>query len=157
VPREAVVVEQKRRQVLSGVALIAVGLALYVAQQVESLGASAAFFVVGGAFLAAYLYRRDFGLLVPGALVSGLGVGMLESVPMLIGIGSGFVALTVLALICERRFEGWPLIPGVILILIGLRESRILDYLLDHWPLLVVAAGVLIVLGALGRRAPRPG
>jgi hypothetical protein len=147
--------EQRRRQVYSGLALIALGLALYAVQRVEGLGRSAIFFLVGGAFLAAYFYRREFGLLIPAGLFGGIGVGMLEPVPMLVGIGGGFVAITIIALSYERRFEGWPLIPGAILILVGLREMEILAYLVDHWPLLLVIAGVVILLGALGRRVPR--
>jgi hypothetical protein len=147
--------EQRRRQVYSGLALIALGLALYAVQRVEGLGRSAIFFLVGGAFLAAYLYRRDFGLLIPAGLIGGIGAGMLEPVPMLVGIGGGFVAITIIALFYERRFEGWPLIPGAILILVGLREMEIVAYLVDHWPLLLVIVGVVILLGALGRRPPR--
>jgi hypothetical protein len=147
--------EQRRRQVYSGLALIALGLALYAVQRVEGLGKSAIFFLVGGAFLAAYLYRRELGLLIPAGLIGGIGAGMLEPVPMLVGIGGGFVAITIIALGYERRFEGWPLIPGAILILVGLREMEIVTYLVDHWPLLLVIAGVVILLGALGRRAPR--
>ena len=80
---------------------------------------------------------------------------MLESVPMLVGLGGGFVALTVIALLYERRFEGWPLIPGAVLIVVGLRETRILEYFIDHWPLLLVVIGVLVLFGAVGRRSPR--
>jgi hypothetical protein len=147
--------ERRRRQVYSGLALIALGLALYAVQRVEGLGRSAVFFLVGGAFLAAYLYRREFGLLIPAGLIGGIGAGMLEPVPMLVGVGGGFLAITIIALLYERRFEGWPLIPGAILIVVGLREMKILTYFVDHWPLLLVIAGIVILLGGLGRPAPR--
>ena len=60
-------------------------------------------------------------------------------------------AVTLIALIYERRFEGWPLIPGTILILVGLRETDILRYFVDHWPLLLVVAGVLLLLRSIAR------
>jgi hypothetical protein len=149
--------EQRRRQVYSGLALIALGLALWAVQRVEGLGRSAIFFLVGGAFMAAYFYRREFGLLVPAGLICGIGAGMLDSVPMLVGIGGGFVAITAVSLAYERRFEGWPLIPGAILILVGLREMQVLEYFFDNWPLLLVIAGVLVLFGALGRRPSTSG
>jgi hypothetical protein len=147
--------EPRRRHIYSGLALIVLGLTLYAVQGMEGLGRSALFFLVGGAFLAAYFYRKDFDLLIPAGLICGIGAGMLDSVPMLAGIGGGFVAITIVALIYERRFEGWLLIPGAVLLLVGLREMQILEYFIKHWPLLVVVAGVLILLGAFGRRAPR--
>jgi len=146
--------EQRRRQVYSGLALIALGLALWTVQRFEGLEESAIFFFVGGVFLAGYFYRREFGLLIPGALICGIGVGMLEAVPMLVGIGCGFAGFTLVAMIYERRFEGWPLIPGSILILVGLRELEILEYVFQNWPLILVVIGVLILFGAIGRRKP---
>ena len=135
-------------------ALIALGLALWTVQRFEGLERSAIFFLVGGAFLAVYFYRREFGLLIPGGIICGIGVGMLEAVPMLVGIGCGFVGITLVATIYERRFEGWPLIPGTILILVGLRELEILEYAFENWPLILVVIGVLILFGAIGRRRP---
>jgi len=146
--------EQRRRQVYSGLALIALGLALWTVQRFEGLENSAVFFLVGGVFLAGYFYRREFGLLIPGAIICGIGMGMLEAVPMLVGIGCGFVGITLVAMIYERRFEGWPLIPGSILILVGLRELEILEYVFENWPLILVVIGVLILFGAIGRRKP---
>ena len=125
------VAEQRRRQIRTGIALILVGAGLYVVQRFEGLERTAIFFLLSGAFLAAYFYRREFGLLIPAGLIGGLGVGMFEAVPLLAGIGGGFVAVTLIALIYERRFEGWPLIPGTILILVGLRETEILQLIVS--------------------------
>ena len=146
--------EQRRRQVYSGLALIALGLALWTVQRFDGLERSAIFFLVGGIFLAGYLYRREFGLLIPAGIICGVGVGMLGSVPMLVGIGVGFVGITVVSLVYERRFEGWPLIPGAILILVGMREVELLEYVFDNWPLILVIIGVLILFGAIGRKTP---
>ena len=81
--------ESRRRHVYTGLALIVVGLTLYAVQGMEGLGRSALFFLVGGVFLAAYFYRRDFHLLIPAGLICGIGAGMLDSVPLLAGIGGG--------------------------------------------------------------------
>ena len=156
--------QKKRQQIYSGTALIVLGLALYFLRSFEGLGRSAIFFLVGGAFLAAYFYRREFGLLVPACLICGLGVGMLGEDAFLrgyhatlVGLGIGFVAITLIALLYQGRFHAWPLIPGVVLILLGVPDtSRILHYALTNWPLILVALGVLILVRAIRGRGATP-
>lgn len=152
---------QKRQQLYSGTALIVLGLTLYFLRSFDGLGRSAIFLLVGGAFLAAYFYRREFGLLVPACLTSGLGVGMLGEGAFLdgynsklVGLGLGFVAITLIALLYQRRFHAWPLIPGVVLFLLGVPDA--FDYALTNWPLILVALGVLILVRAIGGRGATP-
>ena len=152
--------QQKRQQIYSGTALIVLGLALYFLRSFEGLGRSAIFFLVGGAFLAAYFYRREFGLLVPACLICGMGVGMLGEDTFfrgyhatLVGLGIGFVAITLIALLYQGRFHAWPLIPGVVLLLLGIPHTdRILHHALTNWPLILVALGVLILVRAISGR-----
>ena len=156
--------QQKRQQIYFGTALIVLGIALYFLRSFEGLGRSAIFFLVGGAFLAGYFYRREFGLLIPACLICGIGVGMLGENAFfegyhatLIGLGIGFVAITLIALIYQRRFHAWPLIPGVVLILVGIPDtSRLLHYALTNWPLLLIALGVLILVRAISGRGATP-
>ncbi len=147
----------KRQSISAGVALIGLGLALFVLMQFRDFGQSAMFFLVGGAFLAGYFFKREFGLLIPACLVLGIGMGRLgrdsflaDYNSVLIGLGGGFLAITMFALLYERRFYSWPLIPGSALILLTLLGAgRLVPIFRDYWPLLLVVAGAAILIGAL--------
>ena len=151
--------QKKSQQIYFGAALIVLGTALYFLRSFEGLGRAAIFLLVGGAFLAVYFHRREFGLLVPACLISGLGVGLLGKGAFfegyhvtLVGLGIGFVAITLIALLYQGRFHAWPLIPGVVLIVLGIPDTnRVLDYALTYWPLILVALGVVILLRAFRR------
>ncbi len=155
----------RRQRVTAGLALIALGLGLYWLHRVEGIGEAAVFFLVGGAFLAAYLYNRAYGFLVPAGIMLGMGAGMVgaDSLldlgrPQFLGLGFGFVLIFLIALLYERRSHWWPLIPGTLLILLGLPDAdRIFSYLYRNWPLILVIAGALILLTALGRSGRTPG
>jgi len=150
--------DKRRRRVIAGLTLIVLGLALYALDLVEGLGQAAVFFLVGGAFLAAYLARREYGFLVPAGILLGLGVGKVgqdtvlafADKPIPFGLGCGFIAIWLIALLYERRSQWWPLIPGTVLILVGLPDTdELFGYLFGHWPLLLVVAGVIVLLIAL--------
>ena len=92
----------------------------------NSVAGPALFLVLGGAFAAAYwLGYRQFVYLVPAAILIGVGVGLLIpalfdtgslSAPIFLGaLAAAFGAVTVLA--PERR---WPLIPMILLAIIGI-------------------------------------
>ena len=148
---------QKKRQVFTGLTLVVLGLVLYLLEYVGDVGRSATFFLIGGAFLAAYFYQRQFGFLIPGCLLLGLGGSLFLEMPQKVGLGVGFVAITVVALAYQRRFHWWPLIPGGVLILVGLERLDYVKRLFENWPLILVIVGVLVLLGALGRRETTTG
>jgi len=147
-------------RVAAGLALIILGGALYVLERNAGLDAAALFFLIGGAFLAAYLYRREFGLLIPAGVLLGLGTGVfLEQTrynfgqPNLWGLGLGFLSITVIGAIYERKNRWWPLIPGAVLIVLGLpRVGGAIDFLLANWPLALVLAGVIVLISGFFRR-----
>lgn len=152
-----------RERVVAGLSLIVMGLGLYWLHRVEGIGDAGIFLFIGGLFLAAYLYKRVYGFLVPAGILLGLGAGRIgeDSIfdwgsPQLLGLGFGFVFIFLVALLYQRRTHWWPLIPGTALIFLGVRErDRVFQYLSDNWPLLFVILGGLILLSALGgsRRA----
>ena len=152
----------KRSQLVSGVTLIAIGLLLFWLIRVEDLGQSLLFFIVGSVFLVAYLFSKNFGLLIPGGLLLGLGAGdvlgrafELQN-PARIGLGAGFIAIFLIPLIYEKRSHWWPLIPGSVLLVTAFSIGEdLMDFLFSGgWPLVLVAIGAIIVLGSFKKRGP---
>lgn len=149
---------QRKSQIVSGLAIVALGAALWGLQRFENLGTISIYlFMISGALFALYFYRREEGLLIPAAVVGGVAMGSLESMRMMLGVGCGFLAVTAVALVYQRKFIGWPLIPGTILVLVGMRELELLEYVLANWPLLLVGIGILIVIAAFFRGDSKAG
>jgi hypothetical protein len=155
--------QEKRQRLIAGFAVIGMGLALWVLQRYEAIGPSAFFFLIGGAFMAAYLARKEYGFLIPACILLGLGAGSIGAGSFFgfgdatwLGLGFGFVAIFLIALLYERKSHWWPLIPGAALILLGLDRTReVFAFLYENWPLALVLVGVLILLGAFGKPKPR--
>jgi hypothetical protein len=148
-----------RQRLIAGLSLILLGLALYWLQRSHGIGDAAVFFIVGGAFLAGYLLRRNYRFLVPAGILLGLGAGVVGRNTIfdfgearLLGLGLGFVSIFVIAWLYERKTAWWPLIPGTALILLGIPETeKIFSFFFRNWPLILVVAGVLVLLGAFGK------
>ena len=155
--------DRSRRRVVTGLMLILLGLGLYLFQPTEGW---VLFFVIGGAFLAWYFYTRNFGLLIPGCILTGIGLGHVlpsfsENLRFFggfspLGLGIGFVAIYVIALVYERKSHWWALIPGGVLILTALNAfDSFRNHARANWPLIIVFIGLMILLGALKPR-PKP-
>jgi hypothetical protein len=141
----------------TGIFLILLGGAFFLLERSQGLNMAAIFFIVGGGFFAAYLYRKEYGYLVPGGILLGLGTGMFVQHtrydvgnPILWGLGLGFITIYIVSLIHQRRNIWWPLIPGGILVLLGLPRVRgIVQYIFDNWPLILVIVGLFFIAGGL--------
>lgn len=150
---------QRQARVTAGATLIVVGLVLFFLQNMEGLGDTAVFAVLGAIFLIGYLWRKSYGLLVPAGILLGLAVGSyIEEVTTgganwkLFGLGCGFFFIYGLDLLYRRRRVWWPLVPGSILVLLAFPVTEdLLDLVLEHWPLLLVIIGLVIVVNALAR------
>lgn len=147
--------EQQRRRI-AGTVLIIVGLVLFLLQFVGTMHVGLVLTLVGASLLIGYFYRPSYGLLIPGCILVGLGLGFTAErlgvgtgEPRLVGLGAGFVVIYLVALAHLRTNKPWPLIPGAILILVGVvPESGTLQWLLEvGWPLIVVVIGAFILLG----------
>jgi hypothetical protein len=144
-----------RAQLIPGLILIALGIAFLLMQFFE-FGPGLLLLLLGLAFLIFYALTRTYGILIPGCILAGIGVGLMFDRPPLstevtvpLGLGLGFIAIYVVHLILMRASHWWPLVPGVILVLVGIAEglpqARVL---VDKgWPLILVLVGLLILAG----------
>ena len=113
---------------LPGVILIAIGGTIAAVTWFGAPG-EAVVLAIGLVFLAAYAGTRTYGFLVPGGIMTGLGVGILfqpffpdayNGSPVLLGLGLGFIGIWVLdQLVTGRQTRWWPLVPGLGLVAIG--------------------------------------
>jgi hypothetical protein len=154
------------RRWIGGIILILIGAGLLASQFVPDIGRYAPL-VVGLGLLLIFLVTRNAGALIGGAIVTGIGVGILvdEQFPTTDGtswiplcLGLGFLGIWVfggLLRMPEARF--WPLIPGGILTFVGIAalggfSSQLGQYI---WPVVLILIGILTIAGSL-RRKPTP-
>lgn len=151
-----------RDHIVFGVILMvlgAVGLGLRLVEPTTDLGGLIVL-GIGLGLLGAFAYTRQYGYLVPGGIMTGIGGGILVSQSVTIasdersggvivlGLGLGFVSIWVIGgLVQVSQHHWWPLIPGAILatvgsaLLIGDQAVRLLDY----WGVAVIAIGLFVL------------
>ncbi len=153
----------QRARLIPGLVLIALGLAFLLMQYFE-FGPGLILLLLGLVFLVGYALSRGYGLLIPGCILAGLGVGLLfgraplrEDVTVLLGLGVGFIAIFVVQLIVNGRSHWWPLVPGGLLVLAGVAESIPQAQLLVErgWPVLLILVGLFILAGSFWPRLQR--
>ncbi len=137
-----------------GFILVLVGAILLVAA-VTDLAREIVVVSLGVILLVIYVATRGYGFLVAGAILTGLGIGIVTasaSVPgewPLLGLGLGFLAIPLVDRLTAppRRAWWWPLLPGGALTVIGLIGLHP-RYAL---PLALIAVGTVLLL----KRDPR--
>jgi len=164
---------------VAGAVIIIIGLFLLLAQFVPDAGRWIVL-VIGLIFLAAFLAKREYGFLIPGCIVSGVGVGVIleglvddpwSGAAMLFSIAGGFIAIWVVSMLIRSYDKGWPrgesreaqnalwwpLIPGGILAIIGfvVLADDVDSDLLQWWPVLIIGAGLIVLASSLSRRGGR--
>lgn len=160
---------ENRGRVIAGAILILLGVTFFAMNFLGGLGLAAFVFALGAVFLAAYFVTRVYGFLIPGCILLGVGLGLLPEAGVSfafgalasgfgsLGLGVGFVSIFVIDWLYSGNFRWWPLIPGGILILVGLaRASEVFQILLSTgWPLILVVVGLIILAGAFGLTGKR--
>ena len=151
---------------LAGVLLVALGVAQLVSVRTSS-GGELVVALGGAAFLAAFLATRAYGFLVPGGILTGVGIALLlpdRGLPVAVlqlGLAGGFLAIPLLQLITRAPRERgwwWPLLPAGILGALGgvaLVDDDLFTY---GFPGLLVVAGIVAVASGArgaGKRAGR--
>lgn len=151
------------------IVLVVLGaLLLFSPFNLGELFGSAIVLLIGLGFLYAYMQSRNFGFLVPGSILTGLGAGIvIESmsstngwVPL--GLGLGFCAIWFM-----HRAHWWALIPGGIIALAGLQDlASSTGWIVplwsnwginsgNWWPLLLVLAGAWLIASHRNTTQPR--
>ena len=152
-----------RSGLVGGLILVVIGIGLLVAQ-FTAVGGVIVVLLLGIAFLIAAFMTRNYGFVVPGCILSGLGAGLIASElnvpgdPEVIGLGLGFLAIWVIDQFFTRTVPAqgrwWPLIPGGILLFVGLITSvqSFGDYAAYIWAAaLIIVGGVIIARALMGR------
>ncbi|MEA3335217.1 MAG: hypothetical protein U9R25_04855 [Chloroflexota bacterium] len=158
--------DDNRNRFAAGVALILIGLLIFLAQLLQLdnlqwliLPGLAVIFLVWG------LATRTFGLIIPGGILAGIGLGVyLMSQPSLelagegtagifmVAFSAGWALITLLSPLTDEGFQWWPLIPGGIIGLVGLAlisgetGLQFLKLIGYAWPLALVAVGAYLLL-----------
>ncbi len=145
-----------------GLLLVLLGATLLVVTT-TGIGGEVIVLVLGAGFLVAYAATRSYGLLIPGAILSGLGAGILASSggvagdwPAL-GLGVGFLAIAVLdrLVTSERSGWWWPLIPGgIITVAASTQLAGVANAGRYVGPIAVIVIGLFLLLRG-GERAPQ--
>ncbi len=150
-----------RDQIVFAVILIVIGIAGFFLQATEGRVDAGGIIVllIGLGLLGAFAYTREYGYLIPGGIMTGLGAGIaLQDIQtmsgessggvIVLGLGLGFLSIWVIGGIAQvAQHHWWPIIPGGILsaigalLIIGSEAQGVLDY----WYLAIIAVGVVIL------------
>ncbi len=151
---------------IPGVILIVLGVALLL-MQFFRFGPGQFLILLALLFFVPYVLLRSYGLLIPGCILAGIGLGLIfESseqtyVTVPIGLGLGFIAIFSIQLMAAGHSHWWPLVPGVLLVVVGLAESvpQAQTLVERGWPLLLILIGLAILAGQVcrGRPGAHPG
>jgi hypothetical protein len=158
-------VKPNRLEVIPGLILIVLGIVFLLAQYLD-FGPGLFLLLLGSMFLIFFAVTRSYGLLIPGCILVGIGLGLVFDRPPLvtqvtvpIGLGIGFLAIFVGQLVVNRTTHWWPLIPGGLLLVTGIAEGvpQIQLLLEKGWPLILVAIGLMILMAPLVRSNTKKG
>ncbi len=119
--------EQGRRKNALAIALIGVG-ALMLSGRVlpnfDAIQPGIILLTISSCFFFFSFWQRIFGLMIPGAILAGLGIGvplaeLTNGVSVLWGLAAAFIAIAVLGRGMFRVNSSWATIPASILFVIG--------------------------------------
>ena len=143
------------------VVLVVAFIALIIA---EGLSEAILFYLMGAMFVMTYLALEIYAPLIAGGILLGIALGLVGDRSPLsvgdirsIGLGVGFAAIYVIAVVSQGRSHWWPLIPGLIFLvggiaLGGLKPERLFPI---GWPLILFFIGLSLLFAVFGLMRPR--
>ncbi len=157
---------------LAGVILICVGVFLLLTQYVKSDWLGMLFLpALGLVFLVWGAATRNVGLLIPGGILGGIGLGAVliegpfahlgdeaKGGAFLLCFALGWGLITLLSALFTAKVHWWPLIPGGIMAVVGgaLLASGVapqwLTILGSIWPIALILVGLWLVIRWRGVR-----
>ncbi len=160
---------EKRDQLAWGVVLLGLGLWL-LASNIFKWNLGAAFpLALGLLFLVWGSLARRLGYVIPGGILTGIGVGgLLLNGPFsgleypasdglfLVSFAGGWALITLTSALFIRRAAWWPLIPGGVMafiggaLLSGEAGLAMLEYFGQGWPIVLIAVGLYLLLWRKG-------
>jgi hypothetical protein len=171
----AATASRSHSQLSAAVTLIAIGAGTLAVRAAGPGAGSLLVLVLGIAFTTAFAVTRQYGLLVPGGILTGLGTGIVVSqqiagtdqttaAVVVLGLGLGFLSIWVIgSLLRVADSHWWPLVPGGILALVGgaLLVGGQAVQVLDSWPLVLIGLGIVVLqrawVGSRGRTSDAEG
>lgn len=156
----------RREAAIGGTLLIAIGVLVLLAQNIQTETLGLLFLpALGGLFLIAGIIGREGGFIIPGGILTGIGLGVIftqnpaliatetaQGGVFFIGFALGWFLITVLTKLFTNETHWWALIPGAIMALIGGglmlggAALNVLEFAGRWWPLVLVALGLVIIV-----------
>jgi hypothetical protein len=160
--------KRERNPVVGGLVLLGLGLYFLFTQLFELpwLGNLGTYLLAGLGllFLVGGVVRHEAGLMIPGGILTGLGIGVILTsgsyVPMdggavfMFAFAFGWLLITLFTAVFTEETMWWPLIPGAIMALLGgflLAPDRfqgVMNLLSYLWPLFLVGLGLWVLFKA---------
>ncbi len=141
----------QNKKIANGSMLIALGAAILLIQNMDNMSEGIPFIIIGGIFLVIYFLKEKSGFLIPGCILSGIGIGAIGDDYIrwmgdfeVVGLGLGFMAIYFIQKVHDKKSHWWPLIPGVILIGNGLADSH--GVIRNFWPAILIIIGVYLLV-----------
>lgn len=155
--------ELRKRRILGAILLTVAVLALvhrYVPFQVDHLILP----LLGVGFIVWSVTARNWGLLIPGCLITGVGIGnwvqrsshysplsLHGQALFLYCLAAGFLLITVLSAAVFKRREVWPIWPALLIVLTGLIRDgfdpwEYVRRVQPYWPFALLAVAIWLLI-----------
>lgn len=150
-----------RGELVGGGVLILLGVLFLIAQWLpENVGLFIPL-VIGLVLLSWGIVIRHAGPIIPGGILTGVGVGVLlteqffpqaDDAIFLLGFGAGWVIITLATALFTKETHWWPLIVAAIMFFVGAAAmwggilSTLLTWAGSLWPLALILVGVYLLL-----------
>lgn len=150
-----------RHELLGGSVLILLGVLFLVGQWLPTQIGLFIPLLVGLVLLTWGIVARHVGPIIPGGIVTGVGIGVLlvellfpqaNDAIFLLGFSLGWVIITVASALFTKETHWWPLIVAAIMLVVGAAATwggilmTLLTWTGSLWPLALIIIGIYLIL-----------